>query len=162
MNSIKTRPLNLSEIDKLSEAISKNLKNGDVIALSGDLGAGKTTLVSHIAKHMDLENGATVSSPTYVIHHIYSARMPVHHIDLYRLEHAGAAASMGFEEFMGEEGVTLIEWFEKFPTLWTGPTLHIQINLHNADQRIYPFRATGPENRHWTGMFDEIQKKWND
>ncbi len=159
---ISTKPINLNQSAELCAVIAKHLHNGDVVALSGDLGAGKTTLVSNIAKNMQLDKSATVSSPTYVIHHIYPARLPIHHIDLYRLEHAGAAASMGFEEFLGEEGVAFIEWFEKFPTLWTGSTLYIQIQIANADQRIYTFKTTGPQLKHWTGMFDEIQKKWND
>lgn len=158
---ISTKPISLAASQELCAVIAKHLQSGDVVALSGDLGAGKTTLVSNIAKNMDLEKNTTVSSPTYVLHHIYPAKMPIHHIDLYRLENPDAVVSMGFEEFLGEQGVAFIEWFEKFPHLWTGSTLHIQIQIQDMDHRTYTFMITGPKKQHWLGMFDEIEKKWN-
>ena len=157
MNSIKTKPLALDQIDRLAAVVAKHVQEGDVIALSGDLGAGKTTFVAQFVNHMKPEPEVSVSSPTYVIHHIYPAKMNIHHIDLYRLDNPDAIEALGFEEFLGEKGVALIEWFEKFPKLWTGPTLHIQINISDMDSRIYTFSTTGAPQHHWEKMQLEIK-----
>lgn len=158
MNSIKTKPLSLDQIDRISAIVAEHVQDGDVIGLSGDLGAGKTTFVSSFTQHMKPEAEVSVSSPTYVLHHIYPARMDIHHIDLYRLDNPNAIEALGFDEFLGEKGVALIEWFEKFPKLWTGPTLHIEINVTDADHRQYTFSTTGKTPSHWDHLFSNISK----
>ncbi|MEZ4845829.1 MAG: tRNA (adenosine(37)-N6)-threonylcarbamoyltransferase complex ATPase subunit type 1 TsaE [Bdellovibrionota bacterium] len=160
MNSIKTKPLALDQIDSLAAMVAQHIQEGDVIALSGDLGAGKTTFVAQFVNHMKPEPEVSVSSPTYVIHHIYPAKMNIHHIDLYRLENPEAIDALGFEEFLGEKGVALIEWFEKFPKLWIGPTLHIQINISNAQTRIYEFNVTSTIPKHWDDLLAEIKNAY--
>lgn len=139
MKSIQTRALNLTESFQLSRILSKYVDEGDVIALGGELGAGKTTLVSNLSKQMGITNGEHVSSPTYVIHHIYHATYPIHHIDLYRIEHVAQIEHMGFEEIFGRDGIAIIEWFEKFPQIWNGDLLKIQIDLTNLETRTYLF-----------------------
>lgn len=161
MNLVKTKPFTLDQINALTICVAKYLREGDVVALTGDLGAGKTTLISKVAQHMGLQPGSNVSSPTYVIHHIYPAKFPIHHIDLYRMDNAAQVNQLGFEEFLGKNGVVFIEWFEKFPHLWAGPTLHIQIEILDLDHRQYTFMVNGPVQDHWTQLFDEIQKRWN-
>lgn len=160
MNLIKTKPLTLDQIDELSAMVAKYTRVGDVVALSGDLGAGKTTFVSRFTNHMRPEPEVSVSSPTYVIHHIYPANMPIHHIDLYRLENPQAVESLGFEEFLGQEGVAFIEWFEKFPKLWTGSTLHLEIKITDMQHREYSFSTSGKKLEHWEEMLVEVKKKW--
>jgi tRNA threonylcarbamoyl adenosine modification protein YjeE len=153
MKSIQTKPLNLEQSEKLCELIANHLQEGDVITLSGELGAGKTTLVSNIAKHLQLQPGFQVSSPTYVIHHIYEAKFPIHHIDLYRLENENAVVHLGFEEFLGQRGIAFIEWFEKFPNLWKENRIRIDIRMPNITHRTYEFTFEGskiPE--HWNKM----------
>lgn len=139
MKSIQTKPLNLEASQQISKTLSKFLMEGDVVALGGELGAGKTTLVSNLAKHLGITNGEHVSSPTYVIHHIYQATFPIHHIDLYRLENFAQIENMGFEEFFGKNGIVIAEWFEKFPQIWTGDLLKINIELLDIDTRRYHF-----------------------
>lgn len=160
MNSVKTKPLTLDQVDALSAVVAKYTHEGDVIALSGDLGAGKTTFVSKFTNHMKPEPEVSVSSPTYVIHHIYPSRMQIHHIDLYRLENPASIEALGFEEFLGIHGVAMIEWFEKFPRLWSGSTLHLKMNIQNIDQRIYDFSSSGKTKNHWEEMIKEISQKW--
>lgn len=158
MNSIKTKPLPLDQIDALASILASHTCEGDVVALSGDLGAGKTTFVSKFTNHMNPEPEVSVSSPTYVIHHIYPARMDIHHIDLYRLENPDAIEALGFEEFLGEKGVAFIEWFEKFPKLWIGPTLHIQIQIADINTRTYEFTATGKMPKHWEELLGDLKE----
>jgi tRNA threonylcarbamoyl adenosine modification protein YjeE len=160
MNSIKTKPLTCNQADALSGIVANHIQPGDVVALSGDLGAGKTTFVSLFTNHMKPEPEVAVTSPTYVIHHIYPARMNIHHIDLYRLESGSVIDSLGFEEFLGQDGVALIEWFERAPKLWTGPTLSIRIEIVDMEHRTYEFSTIGKDQPHWLAMRNEIKKNF--
>jgi len=154
---VKTKPLDRNQADALSQIVAQYIQSGDVVALSGDLGAGKTTFVSLFTNHMKPEPEVSVTSPTYVIHHIYPAKMNIHHIDLYRLEGKGVVDALGFEEFLGESGVAFIEWFEKFPNLWTGPLLTLRIEIADANHRIYEFSTRG-DRSHWSTMLEQIRK----
>lgn len=160
MNLIKTKPLTRDQVNSLSQLVAKHIQSGDVVALSGDLGAGKTTFVSLFTNHMQPEPEVSVTSPTYVIHHIYPAKMNIHHIDLYRLENGAMIDSLGFEEFLGQDGVAFIEWFERSPTLWSGPTLTIQIDITDMEHRTYAFSTTGKDQPHWISMLNEIKKSF--
>ena len=153
MKSIQTKPLQLSSLDGLVRSFSSMIKSGDVVTFSGELGAGKTTFVKLLASKLGLQDGE-VSSPTYVIHHIYPARIPIHHIDLYRLESLTQVESLGFEEFMGVDGVTFIEWFEKFPSIWSDSRMHIEIAISNEEYRSYKFTYFGDDNR-WDSFFQD-------
>lgn len=155
--SVNTHPINLDQIDRLTSIIAKHFKNGDVVALNGEMGAGKTTLLSSIAKHLHLQKGQNVSSPTYVIHHIYKADVLIHHLDLYRLNRIEEVEELGFEEFLGKEGVTFIEWLANFPTLWSGTTLQIDIEIENLDQRRYTFSVTGNIPAHWNQLLETLK-----
>jgi tRNA threonylcarbamoyladenosine biosynthesis protein TsaE len=143
VKSIQTPSLNLEQADQLAGNLADQLKEGDVIGLSGDLGSGKTTFVSQLAKHLGIKEGFQVTSPTYVIHHIYEAKFPIHHIDLYRLEKPEQVEQMGFEEFLGLSGIALIEWFEKFPDIWKGDRIDIQIDMVDTNHRKYEITFFG-------------------
>ncbi len=97
-------------------AVADSLHRGDVLALSGDLGAGKTHFVKGLAAGL----GATVSvtSPTFTLIHEYpGGRLPLYHFDFYRLDDEDEALKIGLDEYLDGEGVCVIEWAEKFPAL---------------------------------------------
>jgi tRNA threonylcarbamoyladenosine biosynthesis protein TsaE len=101
-----------AETQSLGESWGRATERGRVIALSGDLGAGKTELVKGIARGL----GATarVHSPTFTLVNEYDGgRLRLFHLDLYRLEQPGQMASAGIEEFLQPDGVTVIEWAER-------------------------------------------------
>ena len=101
---------------KLGEKIGKLMVPGDIILLFGDLGAGKTTLTQGIAAGLDVEDGEYVRSPTFTLINEYSGRLPVYHIDLYRIESQEEMERLGLEEFFFGRGVTIVEWADKlFP-----------------------------------------------
>ena len=79
-----------------------SLKVGDVLCLSGDLGAGKTTLVKGIAQGLGLPADQPVTSPTFVIMHRYACRMPLYHFDCYRVQSPEDLATVGFEDFLNQ------------------------------------------------------------
>jgi tRNA threonylcarbamoyladenosine biosynthesis protein TsaE len=89
---------------------------GDVIALCGDLGAGKTQFVKGLAA--GLQTDAEVTSPTFTLIHEYAGgRLPVYHFDFYRIGSAAEALALGLDEYLENGGVSVIEWADKFPDL---------------------------------------------
>lgn len=103
----------------LSTEVAAGLSRGDVLALVGQLGAGKT----HFCKGLVAGLGGdpdTVTSPTFTLVHEYHAgcRLPVHHFDFYRLESAGELSAIGWDDYLDEAaGVMLVEWADKFPDM---------------------------------------------
>ncbi len=98
------------------QALAATFRRGDVLALRGDLGAGKT----HFAKGVvaGLGSGAAVTSPTFTLIHEYpGGRLPVYHFDFYRLEDEDEALKIGLDEYLDGDGVCLIEWADKFSAL---------------------------------------------
>lgn len=97
-------------------ALGATLRTGDVLALCGDLGAGKTHFVKGLAAGLGAD--ATVTSPTFTLIHEYSGgRLPLYHFDLYRLESENELLRIGFDDYLADGGVLAIEWAEKFPAL---------------------------------------------
>jgi len=95
------------------EALGRTARPGDVLWLHGELGAGKTELTKGVAG--GLASRAPVSSPSFALIHEYpGGRLPLFHIDLYRLE-GGAALDLGLEDYLEDDGVTVIEWGERLP-----------------------------------------------
>lgn len=124
------------------EQLAKHLRPGDVIALHGDLGAGKTTLVGGIASGLGLPGNYRVTSPTFVIINVYPTTIPIYHLDLYRLESEGELAGLGISEYLGSDSIFIIEWFEKFPSVWTGDTIHVRMQLISDHTRSLEILAT--------------------
>jgi tRNA threonylcarbamoyladenosine biosynthesis protein TsaE len=103
---------NPAETESLGESWGRAAQRGRVIALSGDLGAGKTQLVKGIARGLGI--AACVHSPTFTLVNEYGGgRLRLFHLDLYRLETPEQIAVTGLEEFLRSDGVTVIEWAEK-------------------------------------------------
>ncbi|WP_296329313.1 tRNA (adenosine(37)-N6)-threonylcarbamoyltransferase complex ATPase subunit type 1 TsaE [uncultured Acidaminococcus sp.] len=105
----------LKETKKLGCALGTVLGDGDVVLLDGDLGAGKTTLVTEIAETMGVDR-RDVSSPTFSLMNIYRGKkLTLQHFDLYRLTSHEELDDIGFYEYVGTSGVTFVEWAELFP-----------------------------------------------
>lgn len=101
-----------SELEGRGEALGAQLSPGDVVALQGDLGSGKTTLVQAICRGYGVTEDVT--SPTFAIVHQYAApKSPVYHFDLYRVKSEGELDQLGFDEILAREALTLIEWPER-------------------------------------------------
>lgn len=89
-----------------SEKLGSLLQPGDVLALEGDLGAGKTTFTKGLAKGLDIKRN--VNSPTFTIIKEYHGRLPLYHMDVYRVE--DSFEDLGFDEYFDGNGVTVVEW----------------------------------------------------
>jgi len=126
----------------VGQYVAQCIKPGQVICLAGDLGAGKTLLVQGLAKSLGIED--TVNSPTFTILNVYEAAFPIYHFDLYRLEYAEELFDIGFYEYTEADGLSIIEWPDKFPEELPDEYLWIDIKTsENINERIFYLRAHG-------------------
>jgi tRNA threonylcarbamoyladenosine biosynthesis protein TsaE len=127
-----------AETEALAETWGRTAQGGEVIALSGDLGAGKTALVRGLARGLGCPG--RVHSPTFTLVNEYrGGRLTLFHLDLYRLETPAALASAGLEEFFLAEAVTVIEWAERLDL--------VDLRLPLAGMRRVRFAVTGDAER---------------
>lgn len=117
------------------------LDGGDVVALIGELGAGKTTLTQGIAIGLGVGNDCYVTSPTFTIINEYKGRMPIYHLDFYRIESPLEIDNLGLEEYLPGEGVTIIEWAEKIEGFL--PKEYLMIMLDYADDNVRSVNMRG-------------------
>lgn len=99
---------------RIAAEIAKRLRSGDVIALEGDLGSGKTTFVQGLAVGLGVAKEEYVRSPTFTIVNEYEGKSPLYHIDLYRLGGEDEIEALGLEEYFEGDGVTVVEWADRF------------------------------------------------
>jgi len=130
----------VDETFELGRRLGQVLEPGDVIALEGELGSGKTELIKGIAEALGVSSG--VHSPTYVLHHRYRGRLPIEHYDLYRLE-GMAWVDTGLDE-PAPDAVTLIEWPERATVLDDWATTRIRLTTQGPTRRQLTF-IRGPE-----------------
>ena len=97
----------------LGEKIGRHLEAGDIVLLFGDLGAGKTTLTQGIARGLGVAKEEYVRSPSFTLVNEYPGKVPVFHIDLYRIASSQELEDLGLEEVFSSEGVSIVEWAEK-------------------------------------------------
>lgn len=100
------------ETCRLGAAIGRHASAGDLIALIGELGSGKTVLVQGLARGLGVDPATYVSSPTFTIMHRYLGRLPLYHVDLYRIETPEAFATLGLDDCLEGDGVAAVEWAE--------------------------------------------------
>ena len=119
------------------------VQGGDAIALVGDLGAGKTTMVAALVAAL---GGGTAASPTFSLVNEYPGRLVVWHVDLYRIEREAELPELGLDELCGDpRGILIVEWADKFDVL---PADHLRIDLrHDGAGRILEATGTGPRGR---------------
>ena len=129
--------------EAFGRAIGRALTGGEMLALFGELGAGKTALVRGIATGLGMTPDQ-VTSPTFVLIHEYEGRLPLIHMDLYRLQHAAEAEGIGLQEYFGSAAVTAVEWADKFPGLLPDDRLELTLEHRTPTTRTVRLRAKGP------------------
>jgi tRNA threonylcarbamoyladenosine biosynthesis protein TsaE len=118
----------------IAQEFAKKVKEGDVICLYGNLGAGKTRFVRGFVRHFGL-SGDEVSSPTFTIINEYEGVIPVYHFDCYRLKHVQEALEFGTEEYFFGDGVCIVEWPEKISEILPPDIKKITIETTNKNER---------------------------
>jgi len=117
------------------ESWSSGLVGGEIFALHGVLGAGKTQLVKGLARGLGYRGDVT--SPTFTLVHEYAGgRLPIYHLDLYRVEDMQAALNLGIEEYLPSEGVTIIEWPESIAEILPAQTQHWVLEVASLTERV--------------------------
>jgi tRNA threonylcarbamoyladenosine biosynthesis protein TsaE len=134
------------ETEALGEALAACLLPGDVLALYGELGAGKTCLVRGLARGLEVDE-TMVASPSFTLLNEYEGRLPLYHLDCYRLDDPAAVAELGLEDYYRGRGVLAIEWAERVPDL---PEERLEIIIDWLDEHRRRVRLTargGPAER---------------
>lgn len=103
----------IAETEVLGQLLGRRARPGDIICLDGDLGAGKTTLAQAIGRGLGVSEDCYITSPSFAILHEYEGRIPMFHMDFYRLQGAEEVEDLGFEEYFYFEGLTVIEWSKR-------------------------------------------------
>ncbi|MBO8436439.1 MAG: tRNA (adenosine(37)-N6)-threonylcarbamoyltransferase complex ATPase subunit type 1 TsaE [Spirochaetes bacterium] len=121
------------ETEEAGFKLGSTLRRGDVITLTGSLGAGKTVLAKGIARALGIKEA--IVSPTFTLVQEYEGREKLYHLDLYRLSGEDEFESMGGEEFLYPDGITLIEWAEKIGSMLPDDAFHVDIEIMNDGKR---------------------------
>lgn len=130
----------------LGERLARTLPRGATVLLIGNLGAGKTTLAKGIVKGLGAAQPEEVSSPTFTLIHEYGTPVAVYHVDLYRIDGARDAATLGLDELFDSGTMVLIEWGERFPELMPADRIEIRLRAVGEDEReIEVHQSRDPE-----------------
>lgn len=124
-----------AETEAIARQIADDLVAGSMLALKGELGSGKTLFTQALVA--GLESDAAVTSPTFTIVHEYKGgRLPVYHFDFFRLENRESAARLGLDDYFFSDGVSVIEWADRFPELIPEQAHWISFEIKSERQRI--------------------------
>ncbi len=132
-----------AETRALGKKLGRLLKGGEIVGLTGDLGSGKTCFVRGVAEGAGVGKEAWIRSPTFTLINEYDGRLPVFHLDLYRIGGARELEELNLREYLYADGVSLIEWFEKMPPEEVDEWLGIHFEHGKGDERKLTLEAHG-------------------
>jgi tRNA threonylcarbamoyladenosine biosynthesis protein TsaE len=127
----------------VAQRLAAGFRGGEVVLLSGELGAGKTTFVRGLARGLGADP-EEVASPTFVLLTRYPGRLVLHHADLYRLRGTGDEQELGLEELPGADGVLAVEWAERLARLPWARTLRVTLEHAGEDRRRIHIENVAP------------------
>jgi tRNA threonylcarbamoyl adenosine modification protein YjeE len=128
------RSADIVAFQALAADFASGLRAGDVVALEGPLGSGKTTFVAALVRALD--NPAEVASPTFTFWHRYGGSPPIEHLDLYRLENPAEGSELGLEEAFGPDRIALVEWPERLPGLVPAHAIRLRFTGSGDGPRV--------------------------
>jgi len=138
------------ETEELGRQLAEGLQPGTVIALTGELGSGKTTLTKGIARGLQVSD--LIHSPTFTLIHEHMGRIPLYHFDLFRLGTPQEIEDLDCDRYFYGSGITVIEWAEKIPDLL--PPDHLEVHISCEDSvRRFEIEATGEKSRESLARF---------
>ena len=141
------------ETRKVGAALAELLGPGDVVSLTGDLGAGKTAFVQGAARALGVSE--PVTSPTFVLVREYRGEVPVRHVDVYRLQRVQEVLDLGFEDLVDAGGIAFIEWGDVVEALL--PDSHVRVELRAGDDEDHRVIAISPRGPAWAGRQERAE-----
>ncbi len=143
------------QTEEIGSLLGSMLATGDIIALCGELGTGKTTLVRGMARGIGLEE-EEVASPSFTLVNEYEGPLRLFHIDLYRLADARELIAIDYEEYLTADGAVVIEWADRIPQAIPAEALWIMLRYLTSESREIVLRAEGDR---YKMMIEELQRK---
>ena len=136
------------ETKGLGKTIGSQLVPGDVVALIGELGTGKTCFTQGLAIGLGVDRNVPVVSPSFTIINEYPGSIPLYHFDFYRIDNIPQVFDLGYEEYFFGEGVTVIEWGEKVDSVLPEKHIKVQLSFQNDDVREIKISGLGKRISH--------------
>jgi tRNA threonylcarbamoyladenosine biosynthesis protein TsaE len=133
------------ETSAFARSIGEKLREGDILALSGELGSGKTCFTGGLARGLGVNENYQITSPTFTLINEYPAKYRLYHFDVYRLNCYADLEDLGYEEYFAGKGVVVIEWAEKIAQII--PEAAIFINFEYIDENKRKITITGRQHR---------------
>ena len=150
--AISAKTFSVEETRDLASFLSKVFQAGDVVVLSGDLGAGKTAFTQGLGLALGVEH--PITSPTFTLANKYEGELTLNHLDVYRLEHFQEVEELGLSELIDSNSLTVIEWGNVISSVLTEGYLEISLSLgESLDERTIEFRLIGQQ---WVGRESEL------
>lgn len=147
----------------LGRIIGELLQPGDILALRGELGAGKTLLVRGIVRGLGIPPDVRVTSPTFTIINEYSGRLYLYHLDLYRVSGPHELETLPWEESLFGRGVAAIEWPDKLGKSLPSERIEVSITISGDEARRFRIRGLGKKNRvrmlQWKEVIEKTQRE---
>jgi tRNA threonylcarbamoyladenosine biosynthesis protein TsaE len=141
----------------LGEALGRLLEGGDAVALSGELGAGKTCFAQGLALGLGVAPEVPVTSPTFTLVGQYPGRVEMRHADFYRVEHYARLLDAGFGDLLDRAGVLVVEWPERFPDALPEERVEVGIEIVSEQERRIRLRGVGERA---AGIVGRLQAQW--
>lgn len=140
-------------LEPLASVLAGVLQKGDVVLLYGPLGAGKTTLTQALARALGVGDDQYVASPSFALMHEYQGRLPIAHMDLYRLADEEDVEAAGLLDCFGQEAISIVEWPERLGQLT--PSDRLDISLEPIESAVRQIRLT-PHGADWQARFVQL------
>lgn len=138
----------------IGRTLAKHLQKGDIICLFGQLGSGKTVLTKGIASGLGIKKERIIS-PSFVLLRQYAqAKLPFYHFDLYRLKKPKEVLKLGYEEYLYNDGITVIEWADRLKRYLPGEYLRIEIAIKGKNYRLFKLKKFG---RHYEDILKALK-----
>ncbi len=153
--TLRFRTTSPEDTRRFGRALGALLEAGDFVGLTGTLGSGKTVVIQGAAQGLGYEG--YVTSPTFVIVNEYEGRVPVFHVDLYRIADPRELDDIGYREIFFGDGVSLVEWADRAPEMLPRDGLRIEIEVAGREERAFVVTALGERGR---GLLERLSAAW--
>lgn len=145
---------NQKELEKIARKLGESVNSGDIICMSGDLGAGKTTFTQALAVGLGVKD--YVTSPTFILINEYRGRIPLYHFDVYRIGDISEMEDLGYDEYFYGDGVCAIEWANLIKDILPQDYLWIEIKITGMESRYVCFSGT---NDYYDKIIEELLRE---